>query len=80
MLCEKAVQRGKAGLATIQLVSEQHQGLAAVILAKCSGCGHHFRINSSPKIQTNASHQRYDINVRGVWGTMATGGGRSSSE
>jgi hypothetical protein len=79
LLCPKAQSIVYQGQSAIQLVSEvRHKGLASILLARCEGCRQEFRFETSPKVQTSSGSNRYAINVRAVWGTMATGGGASN--
>jgi hypothetical protein len=50
-------------------------GMASIQQALCMGCSQSFPIHSSHKITTSARNQRFDINVRSVWGQMSSGGG-----
>jgi hypothetical protein len=47
------------------------KGLASFIAASCNGCGHTFTIDSP----TVPGSKRLEVNLRGVWGSMVTGGG-----
>lgn len=59
----------------MQLVSEvRTRGLASVLLVKCVGCKSSFEFETSPKLKED-NITRYDINVRAVWGSIATGNG-----
>ena len=76
-LCDKARSVVLKGNSPIVLQSEERHGLASIIKAKCTGCGEVFKLNNSDCIET-AGGKHYEINVRGVWGSMVTGGGCSS--
>ncbi|XP_060577969.1 uncharacterized protein LOC132735083 [Ruditapes philippinarum] len=71
-ICEKARALAANGKPPIILRSEKcKSGLFSILLAICEGCKQEFCLNTSQK-QGNG---QYDINVRAVWGTMASGGG-----
>ena len=76
-LCDEAKKTAEKGNSPIVLVSEDRHGIACLLKAKCNGCGKIFQLNSSDKVDTPIGKQ-FDINVRGVWGSMVTGGGCSS--
>lgn len=50
---------------------ERNLGLASVMFAECQGCHKQFKFTSSPML----SNDMFDVNVRGVWGSMVTGDG-----
>ena len=76
-LCDKARNTATKGNSPISIVSEERHGLASVLKAKCNGCGTIFELNNSECLETSGGKQ-YEVNVRGVWGSMVTGGGCSS--
>ena len=76
-ICEGAKKVALNGNSPVSLVSEERHGLACILKAKCNGCGKFFDLNNSETVETSVGKQ-YDINVRGVWGSMVTGGGCSS--
>ena len=75
-LCEKARDVVLQGKAPVVLHSEERHGLATILKAKCVGCGEAFHLNNTESIETSGG-KYFDINVRGVWGSMVTGGGCS---
>ena len=58
-------------------VSEKNCGIATILTSKCKNCKTLFRFHSSPKlVNPNVEEKdRFDLNVRAVWGEMVTGGG-----
>ena len=76
-LCDKGREIAAKGNSPVSLVSEKRHGLACILKARCNGCGKVFELNNSDTVETSIGEQ-YDINIRGVWGSMVTGGGCSS--
>ena len=76
-LCDKAREIALKGMSPIILVTEERHGLASVLKGKCNGCGKVFNMPTSDTLETSGGKQ-FTINVRGVWGSMVTGGGCSS--
>ena len=74
--CEKAIRYVRATeKGAIKLVCEtQRSGLASVFQCECEGCHKQWKVHTSPKMDT-VNGQRYDVNVRAVWGQVASGGG-----
>ena len=63
----------------VKLVCEtQVHGLASVLLAECQMCRKQFRLCTSDTVICDNGDNRFDINVRAVWGEMVTGGGCTS--
>ena len=58
-------------------ISEKNCGIATILTSKCKNCKTLFRFHSSPKlVNPNMEEKdRFDLNVRAVWGEMVTGGG-----
>ena len=70
-LCAKAQNLVLEGKDPITLKTEiNRSGLFSVLMIICQGCHKQFPMKNSDK-QENAL---YDINVRAVWGTVASGG------
>jgi hypothetical protein len=78
ILCERASYLVSCGESPVKLISEvRRMGLASVLLAQCQGCSLTFRLDTSKKVRTSTGNQRFEVNVRAVWGSMSTGGGAS---
>ncbi|KAJ8305334.1 hypothetical protein KUTeg_015879 [Tegillarca granosa] len=65
------------GVCAIRYETEvKTNGLSSVLMAKCQGCHQKFKFETSPQLLNNKNKTKhYDVNVRAVWGSMATGGG-----
>ena len=61
----------------VKLVSEERNGFYVVLKSKCVGCDKVFQLKNSEEITTETGNKIHDINVRGVWGSMVSGGGCS---
>ena len=73
--CPHAAQFAARNEPLVQFLGERfNHGLASFLEAKCLGCGVIFPLTSSPKVQCKES-ERFEVNVRAVWGQMSTGGG-----
>ena len=55
-------------------------GLASILFAKCNTCNHDISFTTSQKIGGVGNRMRWEANVAGVWGQMATGGGHARLE
>jgi hypothetical protein len=76
-LCEKARVMSQQNTSPIIFRdSGRKHGLASLLEVVCRECGKKFIFNSSKRLETLCGN-RYDINVRAVWGSMVTGGGHS---
>ena len=76
--CRAARKIAKSGRCPVLMLSEgKSLGLACILHSKCIGCNLHFKFNTSPLITFNTT-KRHEINVRAVWGQMATGGGAAT--
>ena len=76
--CHKAIDLGSKGISPIELTSEIDTfGLASVLCAKCKGCHREIQFKTSPTLNVNQKSRHFDINVRAVWGSVATGNGHS---
>ena len=79
MRCPLAHAKLNSNDLPIKLIGETHRmGLASIISAVCLGCEKTFNFDTSKKIKSSNNNQRYEINLRAVWGQMATGGGASN--
>lgn len=76
-LCEKGRELAMNGIDPIVLVSEKRDGLQSIVKARCKGCEKDFIMKNSDNINSDDS-EISEINVKGVWGSMVTGGGCSS--
>ena len=66
---------------TIYLVGETNKnGLASILFAKCNTCNHDISFTTSQKVGGVGNRMRWEANVAGVWGQMATGGGHARLE
>ncbi|KAJ8321844.1 hypothetical protein KUTeg_000315 [Tegillarca granosa] len=65
------------GFSAIRYETEvKTNGLSSVLMAKCQGCHQKFKFETSPQLLNNRNKSKhYDVNVRAVWGSMATRGG-----
>ena len=75
LMCNKAQSLfEKENTSPIDVLGEVWtSGLASIIACRCRGCGSTFEIKS-PRMRND---KRFEINVRGVWAQMVTGGGAS---
>ena len=72
-LCKYARRLARRGQSPIIMLSERRTyGIACHLISRCLGCRTTFKFCTSPRME---EFPRYDINVRAVWGQMATGGG-----
>jgi len=72
--CPKAALLS-ADEAPIQVLGEVFRdGLASFVAVKCNGCSHVIQLKP-PKMP---SSNKFEINIRAVWGQMVTGGGCAS--
>ena len=66
---------------TVYLVSETYKnGMASVLCAKCNSCYQEIRFTTCLKLGGVGTRHRWETNVAGVWGQMATGGGHARLE
>ncbi|OWF41646.1 hypothetical protein KP79_PYT25043 [Mizuhopecten yessoensis] len=73
--CPQAISLAAKGISPIKLETELRTlGLASVLQAKCAGCNYLLNLETSKRIEKDNCIS-YDINVRAVWGCMATGNG-----
>ena len=56
-------------------VARETRGLATILYVVCNGCGMHFTLESSTRVNSDYIGNRWTVNVGAVWGQMATGGG-----
>jgi hypothetical protein len=78
--CEAVQEKLKCKIieTPILLMNETRtQGLASEIRGQCQGCDQAYVFRTSPLINTSESGKRFEVNVRAVWGTMVSGGGRA---
>ena len=76
--CKKAINLGSQGISPIEITSEiDNFGLASVLCAKCKGCHREIIFKTSPTLNIDKKSRHFDINVRAVWGSVATGNGHS---
>ncbi|XP_069120879.1 uncharacterized protein [Argopecten irradians] len=76
-ICDKAKELVINGISPIKLCAEvSSMGLASILSFQCKGCKKDFLFNTSPKLETSQS-KHFDINVRAVWGSIATGNGNA---
>jgi hypothetical protein len=62
----------------IKLLRETRtHGLASEIRGQCQGCFKLFLFKTSPLIDSSGEHRRHEVNLRAVWGAMATGSGNA---
>lgn len=75
--CTKAIDVvSVAGGKPMSLQGVTHDmGLASFLQTKCHGCGKHFRLRTSSYLELCHGQKHFDINIRAVWGEVATGGG-----
>lgn len=70
--CKKAQEVVTNGNDAIKLKTEVcNRALFSILMAVCQGCGKQFSLHTSSK----QSNGQYDINVRAVWGYVASGSG-----
>ncbi len=62
------------------LKGETRHGLASILKAECSSCGHTIIFETSPKVKGPRKYCRWECNLAAVWGQMSTGGGHSHLE
>ena len=75
-LCDEARSLALKGQKTFVFIGEMSRhGLASVLRAQCMGCHRYFDFNTSNQVHTPNSCSRFEVNIRAVWGQMATGGG-----
>lgn len=73
--CPDAQELGALDKPPIKLLGEgKNDGLACFLHARCVGCGKRFTLPTSPRMESSTGSNRFEINVRAVWGQMATGG------
>jgi hypothetical protein len=75
-LCEKARDCALKVMDPIFLSSEKSNGLESIFKATCRGCDKEFIFNKGDNLSCKGVEVS-DINVKGVWGSMVTGGGCS---
>ena len=76
--CKKASELALQGQSPIILNSEiDNYGLASVLCAICKGCHREIIMKTSPVLNISKQSRHFDVNVRAVWGTIATGNGQS---
>jgi hypothetical protein len=74
-VCVEAQRVAALGKTPMNLLKvTKNQGLANFLSSICMGCHKTFQFCTSPMLST-PNGQHYEINVRGVWGTMSSGGG-----
>ena len=74
-LCPEAIELASKGSPPLKIETElRNLGLASILSVVCQGCRKQFKLENSP---TLPGSKRYDINVRAVWGSIATGNGPS---
>jgi hypothetical protein len=62
----------------IKLLKEARtHGLASEIRGQCQGCFKLFLFKTSPLIDSSGVHKRHEVNLRAVWGAMASGSGNA---
>lgn len=78
-VCDNARALAATGISPIQLDAEvATYGLASVLSAKCKGCNKDFLFETSKKLEdADLKTKHFDINVRAVWGCLATGNGNA---
>ena len=73
-VCKEASDVAIKGEAPIVIVTELSiDGLASTLIVKCKGCGMKFNFETSKNMKMEDGTFRKEINVRAVWGTMASG-------
>ncbi len=74
--CKKALEMALTGEAPISVSGiTRDMGLACFIQFLCNGCGKKMRLTTSPYMKLDSFTKHFDINVRAVWGEVASGGG-----
>ena len=61
----------------ILLTGEKRDGLASIILTRCTQCDHSIQLQTSRKVNGPKGYSRWECNLAAVWGQMSTGGGHS---
>ncbi|CAG2214773.1 unnamed protein product [Mytilus edulis] len=75
VFCDKARDIAVRGGNMVEIISQPaNYGLATTLQARCSGCQQKLSFDTSPRLETNAS-RHFDVNVRAVWGALASGNG-----
>ena len=70
-ICPAAISVAASGKSPVKLMTEiRSLGLVSILEAECCACNEN--LYWIPKL---ANSKRYDLNVRAVWGSMATGNG-----
>ncbi|VDI64653.1 Hypothetical predicted protein [Mytilus galloprovincialis] len=77
--CERAVEIALKGISPYTDLTEiKSYGIACILGIKCKGCNFIHTMNTSSRLQTSKDKiNRFDVNVRAVWGSMVTGNGAS---
>ncbi|CAG2230579.1 unnamed protein product [Mytilus edulis] len=77
--CERAVEIALKGISPYTDLTEiKSYGIACILGIKCKGCNYIHTMNTSSRLQTSKDKiNRFDVNVRAVWGSMVTGNGAS---
>ncbi|VDI57174.1 Hypothetical predicted protein [Mytilus galloprovincialis] len=77
--CERAVEIASKGISPYTDLTEiKSYGIACILGIKCKGCNYIHTMNTSSRLQTSKDKiNRFDVNVRAVWGSMVTGNGAS---
>ena len=75
VFCDKARDIAVRGGNMVEIISQPaNYGLATTLQARCSGCQQKLSFDTSSRLETNAS-RHFDVNVRAVWGALASGNG-----
>ena len=75
IFCDKARDVAIRGGNIIELLCEiSHDALATTMVARCSGCKEKMFLKTSNTLSVNGS-RHFDVNVRAVWGAVASGNG-----
>ena len=61
----------------ILLAGEKQNGLASIILTRCSKCSYTITLETSHKVKGPRGYHWWECNLAAVWGQMSTGGGHS---
>ena len=78
-LCPLAQKVAQESGSALKFVCEKKRyGLASILSVQCMGCWKEFKLWTSPKMQSSDTNRHFEINMRAVWGHMATGGGGRS--
>ena len=59
----------------IILSGEKRDGLASIVLTRCTQCDHSIQLQTSCKVNGPKGYSRWECNLAVVWGQMSTGGG-----